>query len=198
MPRKPRICRMVYMTVNPCPAKLHMGQRYDLYDHDRQRGIIHRTLLKALKWCEYDTEEIPVYYELTKKLNVHAHFKVTIDSRGLKDMQNYIAKALGNPRLSPDICCHFCPEACWKPKINPDTEKPYESWDEYCNKDYIHKGFISCQCLNCKITTGDTRTIKKIEHGELVLRKPSAEQEVNPKGVSSDKAKLSDEETNEP
>lgn len=173
MPRLEEKYTSYFITVNPNPARVHSSKRYDHRTHVQQMALIQTVINKSLRWCRH--EKSTIYYELTQKGNVHAHFKVCLTPKKLKLFQIEIVTRLGNPKLAPEICCHVAWEEVWRPKINPDTGHPYNTWDEYCSKGYIAKKETECQCIVCKVEREDKRVMRSINEGRIDYRGPSPE-----------------------
>lgn len=159
------------MTVSPNPRRVHNRTRYDALSDVRQKEVIMKALNKALDWCKYPGQST-VHFEYNKRLMLHCHFAIQLPLRKVKAFQVYVSGQLGSDRLSPDICVNMCPELQWVPKKNPVTGVPYESWEEYCNKENVLNPVeLKCKCIKCLVET-DKRVIKKQDTGEIVLTFP--------------------------
>ena len=124
---------LCYVTISPDPAHKVHGKRFDLCEIPVQIARIHKAIQQSLKFCKQD--KVLVYYELNTRHLAHAHFELMLSDRDYNDFRARIAIRLTRGLHSPDICCNICPWHRWKPKHNPETGKPYESWEEYCKKD---------------------------------------------------------------
>lgn len=156
-----------YVTINPDPGRLHNGKRYDNRPYVHQIALIRKYVNQCIRWCKY-RHAMTMYFEATKRCNIHTHFTLHLTEYAMKSFQVNISNKLGNSRLAPDICCHNCPENAWVPKVNPDTEKPYESWDEYCTKGYLASNEPVCTCLPCKVIQDRARIKKDLEYGKII------------------------------
>lgn len=173
MPRLEEKYSSYFITVNPNPSRVHSNKRFDHRSHAHQMALIHTVINKSLRWCQH--EETTIYYELTQKGNVHAHFKVFLTPKKLKLFQIEIVTRLGNPKLAPEICCHVAWKEVWRPKIDPDNGLPFESWEAYCAKGYIAKKITLCQCISCKVQREDKRIMNSIEYGKTEYKGTSTE-----------------------
>lgn len=168
MPPKLEKSHRYYVTVSPNPRKMLGSKCYGAHRDYRQRNYIADAIDTSIRWCRL--ELIPdVYYEYNKRLQIHAHFEVKATEKQMSGIQRHINDRLGSARLSPEICCHICPERVWDPKINPETEEPYKTWLEYCQKDGDEPRHTLCQCMECKVSRQDKVIMDKIEHGDILL-----------------------------
>lgn len=157
-----------YVTVSPAPNKVENGQAFQCIHDIYQKERIMRVLNESLIWHKY--EKPVIHFEYNKKHNVHAHFTVKfLNIRTVKQFQINVARNLGSKKLCPDICCNMCHESNWRPKNKPNTEIPYESWEEYCDKENVlPPQEVRCRCIDCRATY-DKRVIDRVETGEIRL-----------------------------
>lgn len=156
-----------YVTINPDPGRMHNGKRYDNREYVHQIGLIRKYVNQSIRWCKYQ-HDVMMYFESTKRNNIHTHFTLHLTEHKMKSFQVNISNKLGSTRLAPDICCHTCPASAWIPKVNPDTNKPFESWDEYCQKGYLSSASPVCTCLPCQIEQDKAIIMKSLECGRIV------------------------------
>lgn len=161
-----------YVTISPAPRKLHNGLAYGCMSDIQQRNIIMKAINSILMW--HNHKQPWIHFEYNKKFQLHVHFSLELpcDNKGLriiKLFQSGLARVLGARNLSPDISINMCPVELWKPKVNPATEKPYASWEEYCNKENIlPPKKVQCTCIECKLQY-EARTIRMLETGQITL-----------------------------
>lgn len=162
---------MYYMTVNPDPKKIATGHKaYSNLEARKQRDLIMKYINKASRWCKKKMGISKIHFELTNQKRVHAHFSLLATSLDVQRFQVFLNECLGNTRYSPEICVHFMHHSDWRPKVNPATEKPYKSWDEYCNKENVFEPTgVLCQCVICLYERNDKVISKKVEYGDIVL-----------------------------
>lgn len=157
-----------YMTISPAPRKMHGSRAYQACQDVRQKEIIMKAIDGAKLWHNAEYKPL-VHFEYNKRLQVHCHFQMAGTQRELRQFQVNINDRLGSMKLSPDICCNACYELQWIPKDNPDTGKPYATWEEYCNKENIlPPQLVRCHCTPCKLEY-DKRTISKETRGEIII-----------------------------
>lgn len=158
-----------YVTISPNPRKMHGAKAYACHKDVYQIGYIHKAVSDATRWCK-KTYIPEIHFEFNQKLMIHAHLTMKLTQVDMARVQRSINDKLGSPTLSPDICCHICPEACWKPKkINPETGNVFQTWEEYCAKDNLFSKTAYCNCLSCKLDRDDSRLTAQIETGEVLL-----------------------------
>lgn len=148
-----------FITISPAPNRREGGLAYsDIHDIYQKERIM-KALNRAVLWHKF--KKPLVHFEYNKRMQIHAHFVVSLPIRETRRMQVDVCKALGKKGLNPDICCNVCPSERWK------SDK-FKSWEEYINKENILPvQEVKCTCPPCRVQY-DKKLRKQIDCGEIV------------------------------